>query len=77
MNAKSHFQTLPPDLLAYIVSFLNPIQESCCNRGCSGDRRGLMSLAETSMALSGLALDRLWEQIPNLIPLLCSMPSDL
>ncbi|KAI1790170.1 hypothetical protein LXA43DRAFT_1182723 [Ganoderma leucocontextum] len=77
MTTKSHFQALPPNLIAYIVSFLNPLEETCCHRGRSNDRRGLLSLTATCKSLSAPALDRLWEQIPNLVPLVCSMPSNL
>ena len=77
MITRSHFQSLPPDILANVVSFLDPVGETCCSCGHPDDRRALLSLTVACKALSSPALDRLWEQIPNLAPLVCAMPADL
>ena len=75
MNTKSQLQSLSPELLKHIISFIPDLYESA--KDPTVDRRALISLTQVCRTLSGHALDRLWAHLPSIAPLLYTLPSDL
>jgi len=64
-----------PEILAIICNQLAPNDDLDCMK--YQDRASLAALARTSHIFSESALNALWYDLPDVVPLLLCMPSDL
>ena len=65
---------LSPEILRHVVSFIPVPHEQ---QDSLDFRRTLMSLTVTCRVLSEAALNRLWAKLPNILPLIYTLPRDL
>ncbi|RDX41459.1 hypothetical protein OH76DRAFT_215542 [Lentinus brumalis] len=68
--------SLPQEVIVHVCSYIL-VRHPVSTVGWQRDEKTLARLARTSKTLSGPALTVLWRTLPNILPLLFTLPADL
>lgn len=75
-NAMSSIYSLPQEVIVNVCSFVL-VKHPLSLLGWNKDKKTLACLARTCRTLSGPALTVLWHTLPDILPLLSTLPTDL